>query len=409
MYTLGVQRSWACQSISLRGNSENLIDRESVRYRRMIRAPRRMRTVILLGILVWGTAVSGNVVVAQTRGTPESGLITWPEFPTGPIGMLSWSEDREPFLLTEISTANFFAYDPGLSASNRLMVADYELSRMRASIGWSPEGPLGTAAGRLEAYWSGRIMWGGVLDSVIETHHAVTGLPNNRRAQRPRGGSLLIIAPTPEEDIDYRQVDVDDDRTISEALVGSAGPLVAFSTGGSYSRAIFAPWIRGFTAISLSTLPRVVSSIEGGGAVTGIASGGVHLSKDLLPWLRVAIQGDVSLLAVAGSNGWRSLLGRRVVEGGAVRVDLVFGSVEVVSKMGVRRSPLTVDYYRFGEPAIGLDFAVSFPSIGQPERRWFLGFTQDFPPWYVAPDFGVTVGMVTPMSYHSETLTTNVR
>ena len=358
------------------------------------------KPLLILFLLATGGATLG----AQTRGSAERGLILWPTLSSGPIREIPLEEEETdeskegwaPRLLAELSTDNVYFYDPGRSLYYRLMIADYELSTLRASLGWEPDGLLGEGAGRLEANLTGRVLWGGFLDPIIEFHHNVTTLPNAGREQRPWGESLVIVAPVVVTPVAGEIEDYPDEEFIDQAILSTKGPNTSAGIAASYSRSFFAPWFRPFLSASGSTLPRVSSTLGAGGAATAELTGGVHLEWRPVTWLRLAGQTDISGIAIAGAGVWRSLLTNSFLWHAAGRFDLIFGEVTLATIFSLRRSPITVPYYRLESPSAALDIAAYLPFPGWQEQQLVLGFVQDFPPSYVAPDFGISLGIITP-------------
>lgn len=348
-------------------------------------------------LLVVISLLGAAPVVAQTRGVAESGLITWPVLSSGPIREVLENDGDAPWLLTELSTKNVFHYDPGYSTPDRLMIEDYEVTNLRASYGWQPAGRLGDGDGRVEVNLTGRLLWGGVLDPFIQTHHDLTNLPSAGQEKRPWGDTLVVIAPEVVSPEDEKISDFPDDEFVDQAVMSARGPRGSLGVGGSYSRTLRAPWVRMFLAAGGSTVPRTNSTVGAGGAVSGDITAGVHLQWQARDWLRLSGQGDLSAAAVAGAGAWRSVLTNNLLWHGAGRVDLIVGEVTLATIFSVRRAPISASYYRIGKPSISIDVAAYVPLPGRTGGQLVLGFVQDFPPSYVAPDFGVNLGVVRPV------------
>ena len=111
-------------------------------------------------------------------------------------------------------------------------------------------------------------------------------------------------------------------------------------------------------------------------------------------WFELSGEAGVTLLAVTGSEAWAALLERSLLWSGALRGDFTFEPVTLSAILTIRRSPVGFDVFRFGPRSVALDIAGYLPVGSDGRSRLILGFTQDFPMEYVAPDFGINLGLL---------------
>lgn len=360
--------------------------------------PERPVALILVVAALLGAAAP---LEGQSAAAPEGGIIFWPVFVSGPLrspnpgaGSQSASAD-DSRLLVELRSENSYIYDPGYSRADRLIIVDYEVTSGRISYGWSPDGYLGRRGGRLSVDLTSRVAWGGILDGPIDLHHRLTTLSNADREERGIGEAALILGPDVPAPRGTKLSEYPDDAFADRALLYGEGALSSFSSGLSYTVELPAPGLATFLGGTVTVLPPLTSrasTAERGS--TAEATGGLFWQRS--PWERVtvALEAGVAYLTLIGSTAWETLLERRIIWHGGGRVDLHLGTLTLNGTMAIRRSPVSIGQFRLNNPAVSLDVSLLVPVVGA-GTQLLLGFSQDFVPHYVAPDFGLRLGVLT--------------